>query len=359
MSVPVEGLRSFAADLFRAAGLAEAKAEAVAHYLVEADLMGHTTHGLALAPWYLQSIAEGVMTKDGDPEIVSDRGAAVCWRGRRLPGAWLVSEGVKLAAARARKYGTATVVIGDSHHIGALAAYLPDAAAQGLMISIASSSPSGAQVAPFGGLKGVFTPDPIAYGIPTPGEPILIDISASITTVNMAQRLIREGRMYDHAWLMDAQGNASNDPNVLAEGGTLLPAGGIDHGQKGYGMALSVEALTQALAGYGRADAPKGTNAAVTVTVYDPDAFGGRDAFLRQIGWLVDACRASPPRDPSHPVRLPGQAAMMRRRKSMTDGVVLHGSIEPALRTEAERWSVAIPDWLGDRCEGSEAFQKL
>jgi len=59
----------------------------VARYLVEADLMGHTTHGLALAPWYLQSIADGVMTKAGDPEVVSDRGAAICWRGRRLPGA--------------------------------------------------------------------------------------------------------------------------------------------------------------------------------------------------------------------------------------------------------------------------------
>jgi L-lactate dehydrogenase len=351
MSVPVDSLRNFAADLFRAAGLADAKAEAVARYLVEADLMGHTTHGLALAPWYLQSIADGVMTKDGSPEIVSDRGAAICWRGRRLPGAWLVSEGVKLAIARARTYGTATLAIGDSHHIGALAAYLPDATGQGLMISIASSSPSGAQVAPLGGLKGVFTPDPIAYGIPTPdGDPILIDISASITTVNMAQRLTREGGVYEHAWLMDAQGNVSNDPKVLAEGGTLLPTGGLDHGQKGYGLALSVEALTQALAGYGRADSPKGTNASVAITVYDPDAFGGRDAFLRQTGWLVDACRASPPRDPSRPVRLPGQAAMMRRRQAIAEGVVLHDSIGPALKTEAERRGVTVPAWLQALC---------
>ena len=109
------GLIAFAETLFAKAGLEPAKAAAVATYLVEADLMGHTTHGLALAGWYLQSIVDGVMTQTGDPEVVSDRGAAVCWRGRRLPGAWLTSEAVKLAADRALAHGTCTVAIGDSH----------------------------------------------------------------------------------------------------------------------------------------------------------------------------------------------------------------------------------------------------
>src|SRR5690606_22847977 len=126
------------------------------------------------APWYLQSLADGIMQKAGEPELVADRGAAVTWNGRRLPGAWLTSRAVALASERARQFGTATVVIGNSHHIGCLAAYLSDATSAGLMVSIASSSPSGAQVAPFGGLRGVFTPNPVAHGIPTPGDPILI-----------------------------------------------------------------------------------------------------------------------------------------------------------------------------------------
>lgn len=341
--IDADTLRGFAADLFRAAGLADDKAEAVGKYLVEADLMGHTTHGLALAPWYLQSIADGVMTRDGQPETISDKGAAICWRGRRLPGAWLVQEGVRLVCERARQFGTATLAIGDSHHIGALAAYLEDATRQGLMISIASSSPSGAQVAPFGGVKGVFTPNPVAYGIPTPGDPILIDISASITTVNMAQRMVREGRSYDDPWVADASGAPTRDPKAVLEGGTLLPTGGLDHGQKGYCMALSVEALTQGLAGYGRADAPAGTNAAVTIAAYDPAGFGGADGFLRQTGWLVGVCLASPARDPALPVRIPGQAAQARRRKALAEGVRLYPGIVGALREEADRLGVCVP----------------
>ena len=55
----VSGLTEFATRLFSAAGLEADKADAVGRYLVEADLMGHSTHGLALAPWYLQGIRDG------------------------------------------------------------------------------------------------------------------------------------------------------------------------------------------------------------------------------------------------------------------------------------------------------------
>lgn len=338
-----EALRDFANALFVAAGLESEKAAAVAYYLVEADLMGHTTHGLALAGWYLQSIADGVMKRQGRPDVVSDRGPSVAWRGQRLPGAWLTSEAVKLACDRAAIYGTVTIAIADSHHIGCLAAYLPIATERGYMVSIASSSPSGAQVAPFGGRKGVYTPNPVAHGIPTTGDPILIDISASITTVNMAQRLVREGRQYDHDWLLDEDGKPSRDPRVIERGGTLLPTGGVDHGQKGYGMALHVEAFTQGLAGFGRADAPNGTNAAVTVQVFDPDAFGGRDAFLRQTDWLVRACHENPPRPDVERVRLPGENGLARRRQAQAVGVVLFPGILQPLLQHAERLGVEGP----------------
>ena len=336
-------LRGFAEALFAAAGLEAEKAAAVATHLVEADLMGHTTHGLALAPRYLQEIAEGAMAVSGPPGIVSDRGAAVCWDGRRLPGAWLTAEAVKLAAARARAHGTATVAIGDSHHNGALATYLPLATDQGLLVSIASSAPSGAHVAPFGGRAGVFSPNPAAHGIPTGGDPILIDVSASITTFNMAQRMIREGRRYEHDWLLDAAGAPTRDPGALLEGGSLLPTGGLDHGQKGYGLALAIEALTQGLAGRGRAEAPKALTLATTVQVWDPEAFGGREAFLRQTGWLARACLDTPPRPGVAQVRLPGQAGLARRRAALAEGLELHPGILEALAPCAERLGVAMP----------------
>lgn len=339
-----ESLRTMAKELFMGAGLDTEKASAVAHYLVLADEMGHSTHGLALTAWYLQMLATGDMAKAGHIKTLSDRAAAVAWNGGRLPGAWLTSKAVALASERAIQHGTCTIAIAECHHIGCLAAYLPDATDQGLMVSVASSSPSGSQVAPFGGTKGVFTPNPIGYGIPGPDDPILIDISASITTNNMAKRMRLEGRKYDHDWVMEADGTPSNDPEALERGGTLLPTGGLDHGHKGYGMAIWAEALTQGLAGFGRPQQPKGLCSAVTVQVWDPEAFGGREAFVRQIGWLADACHNSPPREGVEKVRLPGEAAMRRVREARENGVPLHDGIMGSLKHHAEQFGVPLPD---------------
>jgi LDH2 family malate/lactate/ureidoglycolate dehydrogenase len=341
-----EELTDFAAALFAAAGCDGDKPVAVAVGLVEADLLGHTTHGLQLAPVYLADLESGSMTARGSPEVVADRGAAVTWNGRRLPGVWLAAKAVDLAAERAIAHGVATVVIRESHHIGCLAVFLQRATDRGLMVTIASSDPAVASVAPFGGRKAVYTPDPLAVGIPTDGDPILIDISASITTNGMANRLRREGRRFPGPWALDASGVPSDNPEVLFADppGTLLPVGGTDHGHKGYGLALIVEALTQGLSGFGRAEKPAKWGASVFVQVIDPAAFGGTDAFTRETGWLAQACRDTPPVPGVDAVRLPGQRALERKRRALAEGVELYPGIMEALVPLAAKYGVKVPE---------------
>ena len=168
-------LLSFAQALLEASGLAADRAETVADVLVEGDLLGHTTHGLALLPGYLNAIATGGMATQGEWEVVSDRGASVLWDGRRLPGPWLVARAIDLAAGRATAHGTATVVIRRSHHIACLAAYLTRVTARGMAVLLQSSDPSVASVAPFGGTRAFITPNPIAAGFPTHGDPVLLE----------------------------------------------------------------------------------------------------------------------------------------------------------------------------------------
>jgi LDH2 family malate/lactate/ureidoglycolate dehydrogenase len=340
----LEALQRSVEAIFRAAGMEDDKARLVAEILLEADLMGHTTHGLALAPMYLEAVMAGAMTCEGEPEVVSDRGACVTWRGRRLPGPWLTAKAVDLALERVKTFGTVTIVISESHHIGALAAYLPRATRQGCMLLIASSMPSLKGVAPFGGTRPVFTPNPMAAGIPTDSDPILIDVSASITTLNMTKQLARAGQSYPQAWAIDASGQPTSDPDVvLNQGGTLLPAGGLDHGHKGYAWAILVEALSQGIAGFGRADGPTGSSVSVFIQVIDPDAFGGQADFKRQMSWLQDACRTTPPLPGVDRVRVPGERAMQNRRDAGRLGVSLSESITAALTPWANRFAVAFP----------------
>jgi LDH2 family malate/lactate/ureidoglycolate dehydrogenase len=333
----------FAGNLFAAAGCDAGKATAIAEHLVEADLMGHTTHGLAQAGAYLEEVESGAMAKTGEPELVADRPAAVTWDGGYLPGVWLTTKALDLATERARKLGVAAVSIRRSHHIGCLAVYLRQATARKMMCIIACSDPSDASMAPFGGTKAVFTPDPIAIGIPTKGDPIMVDISSSITTNAMTGRLKREGKRFPGKWALDTAGQPTDDPAAIAAGGTLLPTGGVDHGHKGYGLALTVEAMTQGLSGHGRAEKPTIWGANVYVQVMDPAAFGGVESYLRETSWVADLCRQSPPPASKPAVRLPGELASQRRRKGLAEGLGLYPGIMAGLESWAEKLKVALP----------------
>lgn len=341
---PADALRAYAFALLTRAGLAEERARVVAEILVEGDLLGHDTHGLALLAPYLGEIERGAMASRGDLVVVNERPAALLWDGCRLPGPWLTQHAVDTAIERARIYGTATVVIRRSHHIACLAAYLRRATEQGFVLLLACSDPNAASVAPFGGTRAVFTPDPLAIGFPTAGDPVLVDVSASITTNGMSARLHKQGRRFAHDWLLDAGGQATDDPAVLFTDppGTILPLGGLDAGHKGYGLALLVEALTGGLAGFGRADPKQGWGATVFVQALDPDAFGGREAFVQQAEFIAAQCRGNPPRPGVDAVRLPGERALARRREQLARGVQLHESILPALEPWAQKFGVAL-----------------
>jgi len=339
-------LTAFARQLLEAAGLQRDMAASVADTLVQGDLLGHDTHGLALLAGYVKELESGSMRANGAPLTVSDKPAAVLWDGQRLPGPWLVHQALDLLTPRARELGTASLVIRRSHHIACLAVYMLRALEDGLLLMLACSDANAASVAPFGGTQAVFTPNPLALGFPLSGGGVMVDISASITTNGMSNRKHQAGERYEHEWLMDAQGQSSNDPAVLftQPPGTLLPTGGRSHGHKGYGMALLVEALTGGLAGHGRADPREGWGATVHLTAYDLDAFGGKAAFLRQMDHIAQQCRDNMPVDPARPVRLPGERGLARRAEQLANGVVLHPSIAIGLKDAQARYGLKLDD---------------
>src|SRR5262249_41278869 len=117
-------LIDFAERLFCAVGCEADKSRAIAEHLVDADLMGHTTHGLAQVGSYLEELESGTMRKMGAPRILADCGAALTWDGAYLPGIWLTDQALETASERAREHGLAAVAIRRSHHIGCLSVYL-------------------------------------------------------------------------------------------------------------------------------------------------------------------------------------------------------------------------------------------
>ena len=105
-----------------------------------------------------------------------------------------------MALERIGQHGVVTLTIAQAHHTGALATYLPRVTERGLMPLLSCSGPAATGVAPFGGTRALFTPNPLAAGIPTTGDPVLLDISSSITTNNHARQLAQRGERFPGAW---------------------------------------------------------------------------------------------------------------------------------------------------------------
>ncbi|PHP67682.1 lactate dehydrogenase [Zhengella mangrovi] len=338
-------LLSLARNLLSAGGMAAEKAGIVAELLVRTDEIGVTTHGISMVPYYLPELKSGAMRTDGTHEIVRDTGVTMVWDGAYLPGHWLMNQAIEAAMPRARDHGMASIAIRRSHHIGCLSTLTRMAADEGLVCMIMTSDPSGRWVAPYGGTDPVLTPNPWAIGYPGGDHPVLIDTCASITTVSKVREHINSGTRFEHPWMLDGQGHATTDPAVVNKvpKGTILPVGGMDHGHKGFAMALMVEMFTQALAGHGRAEHPTQWGANVFLQVIDPAAFAGADAFVSQVETLNDACRASRPAQGFSGVRIPGDRAAASLAATARSGVRVPDEVWTRVSASAADLAIPLP----------------
>ncbi len=340
--VPVVAARRDACALLQAAGLPGEVASCVAAKLVESDLFGHATHGLANLPMYLDRVRSGAIAADGAIEVVSDTGVTFAWQAHRLAGAWVLERAVLQALERSAAYPVVTATIANCSHVGCLQTYLEAIAHEGRLALLMVSDPSFASVAPFGGVDAVITTNPFAACIPTRGDPILIDQCTSVTSNSFVMQHAAAGKTLPGAWLIDANGQPTDDPKALQAqpGATISPLGGAEFGFKGFAFGLVVEAFALALSGYGRRNAPARGGQGVFLQIIDPAAFGGRDAFLDETTELARRCKSSRLAQGHSEIRLPGERALREKARQHDEGLTLPVALITALRQQAAQLGV-------------------
>ncbi|WP_411564894.1 Ldh family oxidoreductase [Pseudomonas shirazensis] len=340
----VNALSTFVERLFENAGADAEVAQVVTRVLLEGELLGHRTHGLNLVSRYIGGMLSGqVKAQAAALEQVSDSGVASLFDGNYVLGPYCVSRALDCAASGASAQGIGIAVVRRAAHIGCLAAYLKPYTDRGLVALVYSSDPSVGLVCAHGGVDPIYTPNPIAAGIPTRGEPILLDVSMSTVTMAMVSQCRDNGSKLAHPVLMSNEGKASDDPAdfFTSPQGSILPLGGQGFGHKGFALAILVEALTSGLAGHGRKDCPDQWGASATAVVIDPRFFGGLQAFTDETSFLGQLILASRPVDPERPVRLPGQAGLALRSKALAQGVSLAPTLIADLNQLAAQLQVA------------------
>ncbi len=348
--VPSEELLGFAGSLFEGVGLEAGRAEIVARGFLEADLLGFSTHGLARVPANLGWLERGLSRARGEPRVIVETAALGNWDARFLPGPYAMHLAVTRALRGAGEAGVYTMTLRRCQHVACLAAYLVPVVEAGFVGLLVASTPDEAFVSPFGGIRGVYSNNPLAFCAPGPAAPVLIDVSMGITAGGRVARAAREGRRLPEPCLKDGSGNVTDDPTVLdaSPPGSIMPIGGLGHGHKGHALTVVTEVLTQALGGYGRAtQSGDGEANSVYLQVLDPRAFDPEGGFAAEVAELERRFRACPPADPAQPVRLPGGVAWQRRQAQLASGVDLYPGILDALLGEARRLDVPVPSWAG------------
>ena len=331
--------------LFERAGLQPEIAGTVAEVLIEADLLGYDTHGLQFVPAYLTAIEEGQTCLTGAPRVLRDEGSALVLDGLFLPGQWVIRQALETGLERLENHPMVSLAISRSQNISCLATYVKRAADRGVMAILAASAPKNAVVAPHGGREPRLSTNPLAIGIPTDDKPILIDTSSSSTTNRFVERTRRQGEKLPEPLLVDASGEASDDPETIFADppGAILPLGGMSQGHTGFALSILIEALTSGLSGAGRSTPEKAGGNHVFLLLLDPDAFGGGAAFTHETGFLAEYCRDTAPVNPDRPVRMPGDRALASMAEQLANGIELHPEILQRLMPWLDKYDVALP----------------
>jgi len=340
-----DDLIRFASEALQAKGLHKEQAQQVAFRLIDADLLGHASHGISLLPTYLERLTAGKIACEGEISVLSDTTCAFSWHANRLPGAWVMDRVLHEVTQRAQNQAVVIATVAECSHIGCLQSYLLSMMEQNLMVILSATNAGVASVAPFGGIDPVITTNPIAFGIPTRGAPMLIDQCTSLGSNFFFSGFAQRGESLPAPWLLDAEGTPSTDATVLATDppGTILPLGGLDFGYKGFGLGLAVEALALALPGWGRRSRPDRFGQGVFLQVLNPRFLGGLDAFLDETTYLADACHASRVPEGKPAVRLPGERALAMRNTYLAKGIPLTEAISKRLAECVTELGLRLP----------------
>ncbi|HWV43170.1 malate/lactate/ureidoglycolate dehydrogenase [Pseudorhodoplanes sp.] len=353
--VNAERLADFVADIFAAIGSSRAEAERIARYLVNANLTGHDSHGVARVPRYVAWKRDGLLIADQTVKRIVDTPVIAILDGQFGFGQTIAPQAVTIGIEKCREHGLSAIGLRHSGHVGRVGEWAEMAAEHGLVsvhfVNVAGS----VLVAPFGGIDRRFSTAPVCIGVPRPGGlPVILDFATSLVAEGKVLVASQGGKALPADALVSAEGKASADPRELY--GDYDPASGVrDHKQgkgalrafgdhKGSGLALMCELLGGALTGNGASNPEKRWSQGMFSFYVDPLRIDPEHLFPAEVSRFLSYVKNTKPVDPDAPVLLPGEPEAARRADRIVNGVPLTLETCRALRATAR--AVNVDDTL-------------
>ena len=326
LTFTAEELTEICRSVFEKLNIPAAEAEVVTRSMVDANRVGHDSHGVIHLPKYVRELEEGLIQPDAPTETLHESASVAVLDGNWGFGPVIATRAVELAIQKAAQTDISSVAVSRCNEVGRLGGYAC-LAADGEMIGLlmANDHGGGTCVAPHGGVEGRLSTNPIACAVPIEGQdPIVLDMSTSVVASGKLRVKQHRNEALPHGWLIDREGESTTNADDFYDvpPAALLPFGGAVSAHKGFGLSVIVDILSGALTGAG---CSKGEDARVGnglfVLVMNVASFRGFPGFSAEIerfvGYLKSAKRAAG----IDAIRVPGERGWEEQRKRERDGI--------------------------------------
>jgi LDH2 family malate/lactate/ureidoglycolate dehydrogenase len=311
--------RALSERAMRGIGYEPEEARILADHVIDAALCGYEYSGLPK----LLNVADYPRFKAprSAMRVVKETSVSVLFDGGNQSGMLGMYYATRAVIERAHAHGVALVGVNNIWMSGRSAYYVEMVARAGLIaIHTVAAPPS---VAPLGGARAALGTNPIAFGFPMEGDPLVIDLGTSAfmgTDLQFRQRL---GIPLPDGVAIDEHGRPTTDAGA-ARRGAILPFGG----HKGYALALAMHAL--------------GVSAEYLFIAFKPDLFAPLEDYRRELAAEIAVIKATPRQEGVDEIRIPGERAYRDRARLTREGLEIDRRIHDALIQLAEgRSSIA------------------
>ena len=324
MNFQQDQLTELTLNIFDAAGCDHAEAQRVAKHLVEANLVGHDSHGAIRIPSYVQWLRDGKVFANQSMRIVTENDVIAVVDGLFGLGQSIGEQAIQLGIDKSRKHGVSVIALRNSGHLGRIGDWAEMAAEDGMCsLHFVNTSGAGMLVAPFGGIDRRLSANPFAAGVPTgTGAPLILDMSACTIAEGKIRVALNKGVPVPDGCLIDAQGNPTNDPAAFySEPGAILPI--AQH--KGSGLSMIIEMLAGALTGSSCSNPEKSwrvVNGMLSVIV-DRSFFGSAEEFFPEVARFIEFVKTSRTVDDNGEILAPGEIEQRTRAHRLSHGIDL------------------------------------
>ena len=346
--IQAEPLRTIVAEIFTAAGTSPAEGQRIAAALVNANLVGHDSHGVGRTLRYTEWLQEGVQVADQNITVLAEADAFALIDGNYGFGQTIGVQAVQLGIDKARQAGVAVIALRHSGHLGRIGDWAEMAVEAGMISIHFVNVAGGLLVAPFGGIDRRMATNPVCIGVPvTDRPPVILDFATSLVAEGKVQVALEGGATLPAGALIGDDGSFSEDPRLLygetEPGRSPNPRKGrgamVTMGMhKGSGLSMLCELLAGALTGSGTAGPDRHRFANGMLSIYvDPAVLDVEGHIAADIKAYVDWFITARPASFDTPVLSPGDPERTKKAHRLAHGLTIPEDTWQAILAAAER----------------------